>query len=114
MTDPFPVSALGRCHIKTVKVSFVIKKNPAHGRQSFSQPMPIVAPIPKNPAQNPDQFFQLHFPEDFENLKSLDIGFWEVGAKRPLNGVRNTEEEKILLSKAKFVSKQKKILVRRL
>ena len=41
-----------------------------------------------------------------ENLKSLDIGLREVGAKRPLNGVRNTDTKKILLSKAKFAQKQ--------
>ena len=36
-----------------------------------------------------EQKFQiLLFPNDFENLKSLDIGFWEVGAKRRLNGVK--------------------------
>ena len=34
-----------------------------------------------------DQFFPLFFPKDCEYLKSLDIGLWEVGAKRPLNGV---------------------------
>ena len=28
------------------------------------------------------------FPKDFEYLKSLDIGLWKVGAKRPLNGVK--------------------------
>ena len=35
-----------------------------------------------------DHFFPLLFPKDFKNLKSLDIGLWEVGVKRPLNGVR--------------------------
>ena len=34
-----------------------------------------------------DHFFPLLFPKDSENLKSLDIGLWEVGAKRRLNGV---------------------------
>ena len=29
-----------------------------------------------------DYFFQLVFPKDFEYLKSLDIGLWEMGAKR--------------------------------
>ena len=27
------------------------------------------------------------FPKDSEYLKSLDVGLWEVGAKRRLNGV---------------------------
>ena len=31
--------------------------------------------------------FPLLFPMDSEYLKSLDIGLWEVGAKRRLNGV---------------------------
>ena len=35
-----------------------------------------------------DHFFPLLFPTDSENLKSFDIGLQEVGAKRPLNGVR--------------------------
>ena len=35
----------------------------------------------------------------------MDIGHREVGAKRPLNGVRNTVSKKILLSKAKFAQK---------
>ena len=30
------------------------------------------------------------FPKNSENLKSLHIGLWEVGEKRPLNRVRNT------------------------
>ena len=32
-------------------------------------------------------FFSLLFPKDFEDLKNLDIGLWEVGAKRCLNSV---------------------------
>ena len=28
------------------------------------------------------------FPKDSKTIKSLDIGLQEVGAKRPLNGVR--------------------------
>ena len=52
-----------------------------------------------------DHFFLLLFPKDSENLKSLDIGLWEVGARRPLNRVRNTDTKKILLSKAKFAEK---------
>ena len=38
-----------------------------------------------------DHFFSLFFPKDSENLKSLDIGLWEVGAKRPLNEVRKCD-----------------------
>ena len=53
-----------------------------------------------------DHFFPLLFPKDSENLKSLDIGLREVGEKRPLNGVRNTDTKKFLLSKAKFTQKQ--------
>ena len=52
-----------------------------------------------------DYFFTLFSPKDSENLKSFDIGLWEVGAKRPLNGVRNTDAKKIMLSKAKFAHK---------
>ena len=59
-----------------------------------------------NSFQIGDHFFSLLFPKDSENLKSLDIGLWEVGAKRRLNGVRNTNTKKILLSKAKFAQKQ--------
>ena len=41
-----------------------------------------------------DQFFPLLFPRDSENLKSVDIWLWEVGAKRPLNRVRKTNTKK--------------------
>ena len=41
-----------------------------------------------------DPSFLLLFPKDSENLKSLDIGLRKVGAKRPLNGVRNTDTKK--------------------
>ena len=34
-------------------------------------------------------FFSLLFPRDSENLKSLDIWLWEVGAKRFLKGMNN-------------------------
>ena len=34
------------------------------------------------------------------------MGHLDVGAKRLLNGVRNTDTKKILLSKAKFAQKQ--------
>ena len=31
------------------------------------------------------------FPQGFQKLKFLDIGLWEVVAKRPLNGVRKCD-----------------------
>ena len=34
-----------------------------------------------------DHFFPFLFPKDLENLKSLDIGLGEVGAKRRINRV---------------------------
>ena len=51
-------------------------------------------------------FFSLLLPKDSENLKILDIGLCKVGAKSPLNGVRNTDTKKILLIKAKFPPKK--------
>ena len=50
------------------------------------------------------EYFAL-FPKDSENLTTLDIGNGEMGAKRSLNGVRNNNTPKILLSKAKFAQK---------
>ena len=44
-------------------------------------------PIMSKSFQIWDHFFSLLFPKDSENLKSLDIGLREVGAKRRLNGV---------------------------
>ena len=41
-----------------------------------------------------DHFFPLLFPKGSKNQKSLDIRLWEVGAKRPLNGVRNNDTKK--------------------
>ena len=38
-----------------------------------------------------NKFFPLLFPKDSEYLKSLDIVLWEVGAKRPLNGMRTCD-----------------------
>ena len=35
----------------------------------------------------------LLFPKDFKYLKSLDIGLWEVGAKRQVNGVRKCDKQ---------------------
>ena len=45
------------------------------------------------------------FPKVSKNLKRFHIGLWEVGAKRPLKGVRKTNTKKILLRKAKFSKK---------
>ena len=47
-----------------------------------------------------DHFFPLLLPKDSGNLKSLDFRLLEMGAKRPLNRVRN-----ILLSMPKFAPK---------
>ena len=44
-------------------------------------------PFMSKSAQIWDHFFPLLFPKDSENPKSLDIGLWEVGAKRYLNGM---------------------------
>ena len=95
------------------------KNNPAYGRQRISRPMRIVASIPKTillKRQNSskiklflrcdftpflrksiqiwDHFFQLVFPNDSENITSLDIGLREVGAKRRLNGVNKGKQRK--------------------
>ena len=43
----------------------------------------------------------LSHPKDLKNLKSLHIGLWE-GGKKTVKGVRNTNNLRILLSKAKF------------
>ena len=34
-----------------------------------------------------DNFFPFLFPKDFGNLKSFNIGLWEVGVSKPLNEV---------------------------
>ena len=41
-----------------------------------------------------DDFFPLLFPNDSESLKILDIGLWEVGAKRRLNGTLKVNTHK--------------------
>ena len=43
-------------------------------------------------------FSPLLFPNDSGNLKSLNIGFWKGGAKRPLNGVRKCGGQKDTLT----------------
>ena len=40
-----------------------------------------------------DHIFPTFFPKDSENLKSLDIGLWEVGAKRQVNRVRKCDRQ---------------------
>ena len=40
------------------------------------------------------QLLLITFPKDSENLKSLDIELWKVGAKKPLNGVRKCDGQK--------------------
>ena len=52
-----------------------------------------------------NHFLLFLLPKDLKNLNNLDIGLREVGAKQPLNGVRNTNTKKILLSTAKFAQK---------
>ena len=51
-------------------------------------------PLPNKNAQMLDLFFPLLFPKDSESLKILDIGLWEVGAKRPINGTSKVIKEK--------------------
>ena len=75
------------------------EKNPAYGRQRISRLMRIVAPITKKSFMSKsfqiwDHFFPLLFPKDSKNLKSLDIGLREVGAKRLVNGLRNKNTKK--------------------
>ena len=50
-------------------------------------------PFTRKSFQIGDHFFSLLFPKDSKNLKSLDIGLWEVGAKRLLNGVRKCDRQ---------------------
>ena len=41
-----------------------------------------------------DKFSPWLFPKDSKYVKSLDIGLWQVVAKRPLNGVNKWEDNK--------------------
>ena len=61
-----------------------------------------------------DLFFPLLFPKDSKYLKTLDIGLWVVGAKRPLNTVnkvwrtdKHTKEKQIGNGKILRKKKQK-------
>ena len=49
-------------------------------------------PFMSNSFQIRDHFIPLPFPKDSENLKSLDIGLSEVGAKRRFNGVKKCKK----------------------
>ena len=57
----------------SVKFVFTLRQFYTHYKKKFS---------------NLRHFLSITFPKDSENLKSLDIGFWEMGEKRLLNGVR--------------------------
>ena len=46
----------------------------------------------KQKFSNLRQFFPLLFPKDSENLKSLDIGPWEVGTKRRLTRAKKLKK----------------------
>ena len=48
-------------------------------------------PFMSKSCQIRDHFFPLTFPKNYKNLKSLDIGLWNVGAKGPFNGVRKSD-----------------------
>ena len=50
-------------------------------------------PFMGNSCQIWDHFFQLLFPKDSENLNTLDIWLWEVGAKKTVKGVRNSDRQ---------------------
>ena len=86
-------------------------KNTAHGRQSISRPIRIVAQILKYPVSKAkffenQTFFErkfdtlyeqkfsnpLVFRKDSVNLKSLDSGVLEMGAKKNLNRVNKGEK----------------------
>ena len=43
--------------------------------------------IKKQKFSNLTPLLVITFPHGFQKSKSLDIGLWEGGAKRPLNGV---------------------------
>ena len=90
---------LGRLNFQ--KKTFFAQRCYTFYRQQFSNPRPFLSiPFPQGfrkfkkfghwalgSFQIWDHFFPLLFPKDSENLKSLDIGLWEVRAKRRLNGV---------------------------
>ena len=46
-----------------------------------------------------DHIFPTFSPKDSENLKCLDIGLWEVGAKRQVNRVRKCDGQTDKLKK---------------
>ena len=61
-----------------------------------------LTPVLSKSCQIRDHFFPLIFPNDFENVKCLDIGPHEVGAKRSLSGVNKWK--KIMQLKIFFLS----------
>ena len=52
-----------------------------------------------------DHFFPLFFTEDSENIKSVDIGFQQVGGKKTVKRSEKHRYQKIQLGKAKFAQK---------
>ena len=81
---------LGSGGKKTFKQSEQMKKNlkkTCYRRGDFT-------PFLSKSFQIWDLFFSLLFPKDSESLRILDIRLQEVGAKRPLNWVRNTDTKK--------------------
>jgi hypothetical protein len=50
-------------------------------------------PFMSKSVQRWDHFFPLEVPKDSKNLKSLNIGLLEMGAKRPLNRVRKCDKQ---------------------
>ena len=66
-----------------------IPKNPA-SKAKFTQNiflLGIFTPFTRKSFQIWDHFFPLLFSKDSKNQKSLDIGLWEKGTNRRLNGV---------------------------
>ena len=62
------------------QIKKIVKKKKIHGN---------FTPFMSKTFQIWNHLFSLLFPKDSENLKSLGVGLWEVGAKRLLKGVRN-------------------------
>ena len=61
-----------------------VRQNPQQQKKLFVRG--DFRPLPNKNVQMLDHFFLLLFPKYSKSLKILDIQFWEVGAKRPLNG----------------------------
>ena len=54
----------------------------------------------KQKFSNLRQILSITFPQGFRISKILDIGLWEVGAKRPINGVRKCDRQTTVRSLA--------------